>query len=44
MRETEINKERGELLANLKKAVEFNCAAEKGLKKKLLRKNKQCEF
>ena len=44
MRETKINKERGKLLLNLKKAMESNCAAEKGLEKILLRKNKQCEF
>ena len=31
MRETKINKERDELLLNLKKAMEYNCAAEKGL-------------
>ena len=31
MRETKINKERGKLLLNLKKAMEFDCTAEKGL-------------
>ena len=31
MRETKINKERGELLLNLKKAMESNFIAEKGL-------------
>ena len=32
MRETKINKQRGgELLLNLKKAMESNCTAEKGL-------------
>ena len=31
MRETEINKEKSELLLNLEKAMESNCTAEKGL-------------
>ena len=31
MREIEINKKKGELLLNLKKAIESNCTAEKGL-------------
>ena len=31
MRETEINKEKGKLLLNLKKAMKSNCTAEEGL-------------
>ena len=31
MSETKINKKRGELLLNVKKAMESNCTAEKGL-------------
>ena len=31
MREAKINKERGELLLNVKQAMQSNCIAEKGL-------------